>query len=196
MNTNFWRGQKIRLRAVEQKDLDELMSSTEEPDTEIDRRNSEISFPTWREKDRDELAEVRQRKDGSFFWIIETLDGQTVGNIGTFDCDRRVGCFKYHIIVKRSLWGQGYGREAVMMVLRYYFRELRYQKCTIIIYSFNERSLRFHQKLGFQFEGRLRRVVYTNGNFYDEIYFGLTQEEFDQIDPKPELASTTKFALP
>jgi len=28
------------------------------------------------------------------------------------------------------------------------------------------------------------RTVYTNGEFFDEIYYGMTAEEFDLIDPK------------
>jgi RimJ/RimL family protein N-acetyltransferase len=37
--------------------------------------------------------------------------------------------------------------------------------------------------MGFKLEGRLRRMVYTNGEFYDELYFGMTKEEFDQLYP-------------
>ena len=70
-----------------------------------------------------------------------------------------------------------------MIFLRYFFRELRYQKCTALVYSFNERSIRFHEALGFKFEGRLRNMHYTNGAYFDELYFGLTRAEWDQIDP-------------
>jgi RimJ/RimL family protein N-acetyltransferase len=38
--------------------------------------------------------------------------------------------------------------------------------------------VRLHEKLGFQLEGRLRRVVYTRGQYYDELYYGMTAEEF------------------
>lgn len=89
--------------------------------------------------------------------------------------------------MKRPFWGNGYGREAVTILLRYYFRELRYQKVVALVYAFNERSANFHQKLGFQLEGQLRRMVYTNGRYYDSLYFGMTAEEFDQIDPKIQL---------
>jgi hypothetical protein len=44
-----------------------------------------------------------------------------------------------------------------------------------------------YTKLGFQYEGRLRRMVYTNGNFYDQIYYGMMVEEFDALDPKRDL---------
>lgn len=197
---NFWRGDLIRLRAVEQKDLDDVMQSVDEPDTEAERLEADISFPVSREHDREGLAQLgKERKDDTFFFMVERLDGTLVGYMNTFDVNRRVGSFKYAILIKRPYWGLGYGREAITILLRYYFRELRYQKCTILVYSFNERSLRFHEKLGFTYEGRLRRVVFTNGRHYDEIYFGMTAEEFDSIDPKeelPELHASAELALP
>lgn len=35
-----------------------------------------------------------------------------------------------------------------------------------------------HKKLGFVLEGRLRRMVFTGGHYYDELIYGMTQEEF------------------
>lgn len=182
---NFWRGQRIRLRAVEQWDLDEVLTSPDEPDTEIDRYEDAIDFPRSREAERDSLQSLaRQVGENDFlFFVIEDLQGQRVGYINSFDCVRRNGTFKYAIIVKRPFWRRGYGREAVTILLRYFFRELRYQKCTALVYSFNERSVRFHEALGFKFEGRLRNMLYTNGEYYDEIYFGVTAAEWQEIDP-------------
>ena len=188
-NLNFWRGEKIRLRAIEQKDLDDIVASTEEPETELDRYEDVINFPVSKEGDRDNLEALakKDRTDGSFFWIVEDMQGNKVGYINTFDCEQRSGTFKYALVIKRPYWSRGYAREAIQMILRYYFREMRYQKVTVLIYSFNERSIRLHEKLGFKLEGRLRRMVYTNGNFYDELFYGMIVEEFDQIDNKIDL---------
>ncbi len=197
-NYHFWRGDRIRLRSIEQQDLDAAAQSFEDLDTELERYESEIPLPLSREQDRAGLEALRKREPGddSFFWIIENLEGQVVGYINTFDCDRRVGVFKYAIVLRRAYWGLGYAREAITIVLRYYFRELRYQKLTAMVYSFNERSLRMHEKLGFSFEGRLRRTAYTNGRYYDTIYFGMTSEEFDQIDPPLDLWEDTAYGVP
>ena len=188
-NFNFWRGEKIRLRAIEEKDFDEIVASTEEPDTELDRYEDMIHFPISKERDRANLESLAKKEgtDDYFFWVIEDLQGNTVGFINTFDYEQKSGTFKYALIIKRPYWGQGSAREAIQIVLRYYFRELRYQKVTVMIYSFNERSIRLHDKLGFKLEGRLRRMVYTNGNFYDELIYGMLVEEFDQIDKKSDL---------
>lgn len=133
----------------------------------------------------------------TFRWIIENGDGEKVGEISTFDCERRVGVFKYAILIRRSYpnWRRSYASEAIKIVARYYFRELGYQKLTALVYSFNELSLRMHEKLGFVFEGRLRRTVYTNGRRYDTIYFGITKEEFDRLDPPPPLWEDKRYVV-
>jgi RimJ/RimL family protein N-acetyltransferase len=178
MSRNFWCGERVQLRAVEEADLEALL--TPEEDTELDRYEDFIRFPSTREQGREFFRQVRDRggKDDPFFWLIKDLEGRHVGNIGTFDCDRRVGAFKYGLRILHPYWGRGYAREAISLVLRYYFHELRYQKVTVIVYDFNERSRRLHEGLGFVLEGRLRRTVYTGGALHDELYFGLTREEF------------------
>ena len=181
---DFWRGQRVRLRAVEQADLD-ASAAGEEPDTELERYEDAISVPRSPEDERSALESLaRQVGENDFvFCVVENSAGQTVGYINSFDCERRDGAFKYSIIIRQPFWGQGYGREAVQLLLRYFFRELRYQKCTALVYSFNERSIRFHEALGFRFEGRLRSMHYTNGQYYDELYFGVTAAEWDDLDP-------------
>lgn len=182
---NFWRGEKIRLRAIEQADLGAIMDSAEEPDSWVERADDFIYLPSWQEKARDTLAAERNRTADSFFWLIENRAGETVGNIATFDCDRRVGTFKYSVIIKRPHWRKGYSSEAITLVLQYYFYELRYQKVTALIYAFNQPSIKMHEKLGFTLEGRLRREVFTGGRFYDEFYYGMLVEEFTKIIEKP-----------
>lgn len=61
--------------------------------------------------------------------------------------------------------------------MRYYFEELRYQKATVHTYSFNKPSLRLHERLGFQPEGRVRRMIHTEGQYFDDLILGLTVEE-------------------
>jgi RimJ/RimL family protein N-acetyltransferase len=179
---NFWRGPLVRLRPIEQHDIDE---APEELDTEQDRFMGSIDPPLSREADRVSFAELAQQhgKDDFLFLLIENNEGQTVGFIHSHECVRRNGTFKYALAIKHRYWGRGYGRAAVLIFLRFFFRELRYQKCTTPVYAFNERSIRFHESLGFRFEGRLRNMVYTNGSYYDELYYGFTSAEWDAIDP-------------
>jgi RimJ/RimL family protein N-acetyltransferase len=60
------------------------------------------------------------------------------------------------------------------------FHELRYQKVNVTIHAFNEGSLALHKKLGFQEEGKLRRMIFAKGEFFDEVILGMTAEEFSR----------------
>jgi RimJ/RimL family protein N-acetyltransferase len=50
------------------------------------------------------------------------------------------------------------------------------------IHEFNTPSIRLHEQLGFVKEGRLRRMIYTGGRFYDALLYGMTREELAERD--------------
>ncbi|WP_454054310.1 GNAT family N-acetyltransferase [Clostridium sp. Marseille-Q7071] len=189
MSYNFWKGEKIGLRAVELKDAENYYKWFYDYDCEADRYCDEIHFPRNCEAMND-MVEKKSKaapENDEFTWIIENSDGIAVGNINTINCNSRIGTFGYGLGISREYWGKGYAKEAIKIILRYYFRELRYQKATVYVYSFNERSMKLHEALGFKKEGVIRRMVYTNGNYYDEVIYGMTSGEFDEIDEKLEL---------
>lgn len=173
-----WQGKLVRLRSVEPGDW-EIFAAWSGDDFTA-RRSSTIDFPRSREsiKQWAEQAATTKPDDDTFRWMIETLAGEAVGTILTHSCDRRVGSFMYGLVIAAEHQRQGYAREAVQLVLRYYFEELNYQKATVQVYDYNHGSQRFHERLGFTLEGRLRRTVYTDGKHHDALMYGLLREEF------------------
>ena len=167
------------MRAIEPADWTVYLAWNQ--DDEQARGVSSIPFPLSAEAVRQWALEesTRPPTGDSRRFVIENAQGEVVGDISTHDCDPRVGAFSYGITIRRERRRQGYAREAVSLVLRYFFRDLRYQKVTVRVYSFNEASIRLHEALGFQLEGRIRRTVFTAGQHHDELVYGLTAEEFD-----------------
>jgi RimJ/RimL family protein N-acetyltransferase len=178
VSADCWLGERVRLRAVEPADWQPYWEWSH--DTEADRRAYHIPFPYSQEKAR-QLATERATTAPAgdvFRWTIENLAGEVVGSIGSHSCEPRNGTFGYGLGIARAHRRQGYAAEAIAIVLRYFFGELRYQKATVHVYSFNEPSIRLHERLGFQLEGRIRRMIYTNGEYFDDLIFGMTAEEF------------------
>jgi RimJ/RimL family protein N-acetyltransferase len=177
-SVSLWRGERVRLRAIEPADWPVYHAWNDDDDQA--RSLYSIPFPQSAEAARQWAQQEAMRKpDGDAFrLVIENVQGEVVGDLTTHDCDARVGTFSYGISIRRDQRRQGYAAEAIALVLRYFFQELRYQKVTVSVYSFNEASARLHESLGFILEGRLRRTVYTNGQHIDELIYGLTAEEF------------------
>ena len=175
--TSVWQGKLVRLRAIEPSDWAVYFAWNQ--DDEQARGISNIPFPQSAEAVRQwALQESTRTPEGDAFrFVIENAQGEVVGNLTTHDCDPRVGAFSYGITIRREHRRQGFAADAIAAVLRYYFQELRYQKVTVHVYSFNTASIRLHEKLGFLQEGRLRRTVFTNGEHFDTLIYGLTAEE-------------------
>jgi RimJ/RimL family protein N-acetyltransferase len=173
-----WAGKLVRLRALRAEDWTFLHSLDQ--DTESQRLGYRIPFPRNPEGTR-KWAEERAAEGANgdrFFFVIETLEGETLGTLHVHNADRRNGTFEYGIDIARAARGRGYGSEAIRIGLRYYFGELGYQKANATVFSFNEPSQAMHRRLGFTEEGRVRRNIYANGTYHDEIWYGMTVEEF------------------
>ena len=174
-----WQGARVRLRAIEPADW--TVYHAWDQDADQARNLDAIPFPRspantqrWIE------AESQRQPDGdNVRFVIENESGEVVGDLTTHGCDQRVGTFAYGIAIRRDQRRKGYAKEAIRLVLRHYFGELRYQKVTVQILDVNQPSIRLHESLGFTREGRLRRTAYTAGRHHDEVIYGLTGEEFD-----------------
>ncbi len=183
MSAAIWQGSRVRLRAIEPSDW--AVHFARDRDSDAARRTWFIPVPRSAEATRRwaEREATREPEGDTFRWQIENLAGELVGTINSHSCDHRNGTFGYGLAVRPEHQRRGYASEAIVLVLHYFFRELRYQKVTVTVYSFNEPSIRLHERLGFQLEGRLRRMAYTDGQFFDHLLFGMTAEEFAARHP-------------
>ena len=176
-----WTGQQIRLRAMRPDDARHFYEWN--LDTEMPRGLDKVWFPTS-ELDVERWAREEttlNRKQDEFRFVIESLDGQFLGNISTHRCNPRVGNFFHGVAVKKGLQRRGVASEAIRLVQRYYFHELRYQRVSAEVYGFNTASIKLHEKLGFVMEGRVRRGSFTRGEHHDVLLFGQLREEFDAL---------------
>lgn len=177
---SVWQGPRVRLRAFEAEDWE--IYHAWNVDDEQTRNLDQIHFPQSADAARQwaEREAAREPDGDNFRFVIENEHREVVGDISTHDCDLRVGAFSFGISIRPDQRGKGYAAEAIPLVLRYYFREKRYQKVTVTIFSFNEPSVRLHERLGFQLEGRIRRTAYTAGAHHDALVYGMTAEEFTE----------------
>jgi RimJ/RimL family protein N-acetyltransferase len=174
---DLWKGERVRLRGVEPDDAETFFAWNR--DSEMARR---VDFP-WLPLSLTAVqawaAQAAERpEDHTFTFVIENEEGDFVGTLNTHHCDPRVGTFSYGVAIRRSYRRRGYASEAILLALRYYFQELRYQKVTVQIYENNPGSVKLHESLGFTREGRLRRAAFTAGEYLDVFVYGMTVEEF------------------
>jgi RimJ/RimL family protein N-acetyltransferase len=84
------------------------------------------------------------------------------------------------VLGAKELWGHGIGSTALRILMDYAFTVQGLERVYAEVYTFNTRSRRLFEGLGFQQEGLLRQHEYHNGSFQDLYVFGLLRSEFFQ----------------
>lgn len=77
---------------------------------------------------------------------------------------------------------KGVGRQLGQAALAYAFTTLGLHKLCGQALVYNERSIRFHQNLGFQQEGILRQQHFDGQRYHDVVCFGLLAHEWHPND--------------
>ena len=177
----FWQGEKVRLRPVCIDDVDNWFEgSLDSPCRRLLQLGIELP------QSRDGLVKIVEKYaechdvDGVIIFTIEDLCGNNVGGISYHSRNRKNGTFAMGLSIAEAHRRSGFAADAARILMRYAFHERRYQKCNSACVEGNEASVALHRSLGFQKEGRRRRVFYLDGRFYDDLLFGITREEFDE----------------
>ncbi len=74
----------------------------------------------------------------------------------------------------------GYGTEAIKLILDYGFNYLNLKNIKLDLLEFNQRALACYKKCGFKEYGRRRKCNFINGKYYDTIEMDILSEEFKE----------------
>lgn len=74
--------------------------------------------------------------------------------------------------------GQGFGRDAVVALLRHAFETLGLHRIFLRCQPANERALRTYRAVGFVEVGRERETAFIDGRFQDHLVFDMLEDEF------------------
>lgn len=176
----FWQGDKIRLRALTSDDVGFRFAQSLDS-VSREEFNIGIELPTTVELQKAWLEKHGGCKqvNNMIAFALETHEQECTGMATMHSIDERHGKFSFSVLVARQYRKRGYAEDAVRLILKYGFMERRLQKCNSACVSYNTASIQLHRKLGFIEEGRLRRDSFYNGEFHDEILWGMTLEEYN-----------------
>jgi len=73
--------------------------------------------------------------------------------------------------------GQGYMSEALKSIMEFGFETIMLNRIEATIHPDNAGALKLVEKLGFSLEGRLRKSVFFNGSFHDQLVFSVLKED-------------------
>ena len=177
-------GESVMLREFRREDIPEIHAWANDP--EIVRFLAWAVFPqTLRETERFVETQLSGEDPMNRAFVIGLVDGDPcIGSTGLINIDWRNRSGELGIVIgKRDYLGQGYGKEAVDLLLGFGFNELNLHRIGLQVFDFNERAMSSYRKSGLVEEGRLREAFYREGSFHDIVLMGITEEEFRLRSP-------------
>ena len=113
------------------------------------------------------------------FALCEKESNKLIGWLGFDEWDKENGVATLFIgIGDRNMRGKGYGKAAVLELLRYGFSEMQLHKIQLMVLPFNKAGVGLYEKVGFLREGLLRQMVLRDGQRHDLFSYGLLREEW------------------
>ncbi len=104
----------------------------------------------------------------SRYWQSEETNWLSIG-IGIYD---------------DSLWGQGFGYEALGLWCDYLFQSMPIlTRLDLRTWSGNYGMMQLALKVGFKEEARFRMARIVNGEYFDGMGYGILREEWEQLYP-------------
>lgn len=110
---------------------------------------------------------------------IRTLDGMYIGNIELSNIDMRCGNAEIGLIIgEKQERGKGYGKDAIMTVLKFAFDEFGLHRVYARVLEYNNSAISCFKSCGFTEEGRERKSFLSQGKRFDVVIMGILENEF------------------
>lgn len=181
----FLRGARLQLRPLDETDVAGGYPAWLN-DPEVCAGNSHHVFPYGAEAALDYVRSARNRRDALILAIERLEDGVHIGNIALQDIHPVYRSAEFAIMLgEADTRGQGYGREAGLLLLDHGFNALNLHRIACGTFENNAAMLKLAAALGMRREGRRRKAAFKQGRYLDIVEFGVLADEYRRFRQPP-----------
>jgi RimJ/RimL family protein N-acetyltransferase len=171
-------GERIRLRALEDADLPDLVRWWRDPEWAV------LQQMTVRPRPEADVAEqFRKWSDNEpagavGFSVADRVSGRLVGHVTLYGAGLLTRAATLTVMIGSEHVGSGYGTDAVRTLVGYGFREMGLNRIHLRVFAHNARARATYRKVGFVEEGVHRETVFHDGSFHDEVVMSILAREW------------------
>lgn len=173
-------GEKVKLNAVREEDMETIAEWYQ--DTAFLRLYDSQPAAPLSEKQLAERLQKRQEDPNTFLFAIRLVDTNRI--IGLLELDgvawTHGTSFVSIGVGEEADRGQGYGREAMRLLLHFAFHELNLHRICLTVFDYNTAAITLYERLGFQREGTFREHLLRDGQRHDMYLYGLLRREWEE----------------
>ena len=169
------KGKKIILRKIRSSDALSICKNAN--NKEIGRYMPPIKYP-YRIKDAREFIEKKKKNFGKeeFSFGIE-FNKEIIGMISLIHLDKESKRAEIAYWIGKDYWGKGIGTEAVNIILKFGFKQLKLMRIFGRAMHENIASQKLLEKTGFKYEGTMRKYKFWHGKWMDYLMYSILRDE-------------------
>lgn len=177
-------GKRIRFRRSEREDLPTFVRWLNDPEV---RQGLAMYLPMSYAEEESWYENMLKRPQDERPFVIEVqgknIDGSDtwtpIGTCSLFDLDWRNSNAELGILIgEKAFWNQGYGGEAVRLLVQHAFNTLNLHRVWLRVFETNPRAIRSYEKVGFVHEGRKRESEFQDGRYIDTLLMSVLRAEW------------------
>ena len=171
---------RIRLRRLKLSDAKSIATLAKS------RKISRYTFIPYPYTSTDAIKFIRvchgQYRNKKFFnFGIELKEtGEIIGMMSIVQLSQKYHNAEIGYWLGKKYWGRGIAREALEILLKHCFVELKLHRVYAHVMHPNTASAKLLKKAGFKFEGIARQQIKRRGKWMDMLWFGLLATEYRQ----------------
>jgi RimJ/RimL family protein N-acetyltransferase len=171
------KGEKVALRARQESDIPVFEAELHADVATYGRASSR----PWRPVppgSPDSPFRVQRDDSSAAFSALEVPTGELAGEAALWGIDTHNRVAHIGLSLRQAFRGKGLGTDIVRVLCRYGFEIRGLHRLQIETLADNAAMINAAKRAGFSEEGRLRRSAWVNGEFADEVIFGLLADEW------------------
>ena len=180
MDSDLLTGKLVRLAAMNAETDAEVFARWDVDAEYMRQLDSGPHLPNRAKKVREGIEKEQSEDPNTIAFSVRTLAGdQLIGFVAYDGIKWQHGETYVAIGIGDPAYrGNGYGTDAMRVMLRYGFMELNLHRVHLNVFSYNERAIKSYLKAGFVVEGRQRGTLLRNGRRWDFVYMSVLHEEW------------------
>lgn len=170
-------GNKISLRSLTKADF----NKTFKWHNNLELKNLTLSHPFPVTDVQEEAWFDSILKDRSnrtvYFGIVEKSKNELIGIIFLTKINPiNTNCWLGVFIGEEEARGEGFGKEAMKLIVDYAFNNLNLRKVSLEVIATNKSAIEVYKKLGYKIEGEMKNQVFNEGNYENVLIMSITKE--------------------
>lgn len=174
-------GKVINLRTLYESDETSIFENVN--NYKIAEYTLNIPFP-YKLQDAKDFIKITQEKlidkSAIHLGIEDKKNKQIVGMISLTKIDKTNKNAEVGYWLGEKYWGKGYMKEALDLIVRYGFKNLKLEKIYAYVFSPNIKSQKRLEKAGFNQEGMRKKHLCKNNKWYDDYIYGILKDEYKE----------------